>query len=327
MAIRSGLAAQLGAVAEDTWGVYKAPTSFIEFTEESLALAIERIESPGLRANNRVLRTDRWAAGQKRVEGTVSFEAPSKGLGLWLKHALGSVSITTPSGATNSRLHTHTLGDPYGLGLTVQVGRPMSNGTVTPFSYTGCKIDQITLSNSVDEFLVVECEIVGEDEITSESLASASYPTGVQLFNWTQGVISIAGSSVGVVTDFTVTVANNHKSDRYFLGAATMSEPIIAGMTEVTGSMTVEFDSMTNYNRFVNGTIAAVTAKWTAATAIESTFFPYVEVSLPDVRFDGTTPAVAGPDVLSIELPFKALYDGTDQPITITTQTADTTSV
>ena len=327
MAIRSGLAAQLGAVAEDTWGVYKAPTSFIEFTEESLALAIERIESPGLRANNRVLRTDRWAAGQKRVEGTVSFEAPSKGLGLWLKHALGSVSITTPSGATNSRLHTHTLGDPYGLGLTVQVGRPMSNGTVTPFSYTGCKIDQITLSNSVDEFLVVECEIVGEDEITSESLASASDPTGVQLFNWTQGVISIGGSSVGVVTDFSVTVANNHKSDRYFLGAAIMSEPIIAGMTEITGSMTVEFDSMTNYNRFVNGTIAAVTAKWTAATAIESTFFPYVEVSLPDVRFDGTTPAVAGPDVVTIELPFKALYDGTDQPVTITTQTADTTSV
>lgn len=327
MAIRSGLAAQLGAVAEDTWGVYKAPTSFIEFTEESLALAIERIESPGLRASNRVLRTDRWAAGQKRVEGTVSFEAPSKGLGLWLKHALGSSSITTPSGATNARLHTHTLGDPYGLGLTVQVGRPDSGGTVRPFSYIGCKIDQLTLSNSVDEFLVVECEIVGEDETTSQSLASASYPTGVQLFNWTQGVISIGGSSVGVVTDFSVTVANNHKSDRYFLGAAIMSEPIIAGMTEITGSMTVEFDSLTNYNRFVNGTIAAVTAKWTAATAIESTFFPYVEVSLPDVRFDGTTPAVAGPDVVTIELPFKALYDGTDQPVTITTQTADTTSV
>jgi hypothetical protein len=327
MAIRSGLAAQLGAVAEDTWGVYKAPTSFIEFTEESLALAIERIESPGLRVNNRVLRTDRWAAGQKRVEGTVSFEAPSKGLGLWLKHALGSSSITTPSGATNARLHTHTLGDPYGLGLTVQVGRPDSGGTVRPFSYVGCKIDQLTLSNSVDEFLVVECEIVGEDETTSESLASASYPTGVQLFNWTQGSLTIAGSSVGVVTDFNVTVANNHKSDRYFLGAALMSEPIIAGMTEVTGSMTVEFDSLTNYNRFVNGTIAAVTARWTAATAIESTFFPYVEVSLPDVRFDGTTPAVAGPDVVTIELPFKALNDGTDQPITITTQTADTTSV
>lgn len=326
MAIRSGLAAQLGAVAEDTWGTYKAPTSFIEFTEESLALAIERIESPGLRASNRVLRTDRWAAGQKRVEGSISFEAPSKGLGLWLKHALGSVSISTPSGATNSRLHAHTLGDPYGLGLTVQVGRPDTGGTVRAFSYTGCKIDELTLSNSVDEFLMVECSMVGEDETTSESLATASYPSSVQLFNWTQGAITIGGSSVGVVSDFEVTVANAHKSDRYFLGAQTMSEPIIAGMTEITGSMTVEFDSLTNYNRFVNGTVAAVTATWTASTAIEGAFYPYVEVSLPDVRFDGTTPVVGGADVLAIDLPFKALYDGSDQPITINVQTEDTTS-
>lgn len=327
MSIRAGLAAQIGAVAEDTWGTYKAPTSFIEFNEESLALAIERIESPGLRASNRVLRTDRWAAGQKRVEGTISFEAPSKGLGLWVKHALGAVSISTPSGATNTRLHRHTLGDPYGLGLTVQVGRPDTAGTVQPFSYTGCKIDEVTFSNSVDEFLMVECSIVGEDETTSESLASASYPTGVQLFNWTQGVISIAGSTVGVVTDFEVTVANAHKSDRYFLGAATMSEPIIAGMTEITGTLSVEFDSLTNYNRFVNGTIASVNAKWTAATAIEGSFYPYVEITLPDCRFDGTTPAVGGPDVLTLDLPFKALYDGSDQPITVDVQTADTASV
>lgn len=327
MSIRAGLAAQLGAVAEDTWGTYKAPTSFIEFNDESLALAIERIESPGLRASNRVLRTDRWAAGQKRVEGSISFEAPSKGLGLWVKHALGAVSITTPSGATNARLHTHTLGDPYGLGLTIQVGRPDTAGTVQPFSYTGCKIDEITFSNSVDEFLMVDCTIVGEDETTGQSLASASYPTGVQLFNWTQGVIQIASSTVGVVTDFEVTVSNAHKSDRYFLGAATMSEPIIAGMTEITGSMTVEFDSLTNYNRFVNGTVAAVNAKWTAATEIESGFSPYVEIDLPDVRFDGTTPAVGGPDVLTLELPFKALYDGSDQPISVKVQTADTASV
>ena len=329
MAIRSAIAAQLGAVAEDTWGTYKAPTSFIEFTDESLALSIERIESAGLRANNRVLRTDRWAAGQRRIEGTISFEAPSKGLGLWLKNALGSSTITTPSGGTNSRLHTHVLGDPYGQGLTIQVGRPDASGTgvVQPFSYTGCKVDQLTLSNSVDEFLMVECEIVGQNETTSQSLASASYPSSVQLFNWTQGVITIGGSSVGVVTDISVTVANNHKSDRYFLGAATMSEPIIAGMTEITGTMTVEFDGLTNYNRFVNGTIATVVAKWTAATAIESTFFPYVEVTLDSVRFDGATPAVGGPDVISVELPFKALNDGTDQPITIVTQTTDTTSV
>lgn len=326
MAIRSGLAAQIGIAAESTWGTYVAPDHWYEFNEEDLALSIERVESAGLRAGNRVLRTDRWAAGQKRVEGSVTMEVPSKSFGLIAKHALGAVSITTPSGATDARLHAHTLGDPYGLGMSVQVGRPDTAGTVQPFSYTGAKISELTLSNSVDEILLAEIGFVAQNESTSESLATASYPTGNQIFNWTQGVISIAGSTVGVVSDFEVTINNGLKDDRYFLGASTMSEPIIADMTSIEGTMTVEFDGLTNYNRFVSGTEAAVSAKWTAATEIESGFSPYVEVSIDNARFDGATPNVGGPDVLTHELAFKAVYDGSNGPITINYQTDDTAS-
>lgn len=326
MAIRSGIAAQIGLSAETTWGTYVAPDHWYEFNEEDLSLSIEPIESAGIRANNRVLRTDRWAQGQKRAEGSVTMEVPSKSFGLIAKHALGSATITTPSGATNARLHRHVLGDPYGLGLTVQVGRPDNAGTVQPFSYTGAKISELTLSNSVDEILQAEIGLVAQNEVTSQALASASYPTGNQVFNWTQGVITIGGSTVGVVTDFEVTINNGLKDDRYFLGAATMSQPIIANMTEITGSMTVEWSGLTDYNRFVNGTIASVTAKWTAATAIEGSTYPYVEVTLPDCRFDGDTPNVGGPDVITHDLTFKALYDGSDQPITIDLMSDDTVS-
>lgn len=326
MAIRSGIAAQIGLSAETTWGTYVAPDHWYEFNEEDLSLSIEPIESAGIRANNRVLRTDRWAQGQKRAEGSVTMEVPSKSFGLIAKHALGSATITTPSGATNARLHRHVLGDPYGLGLTVQVGRPDNAGTVQPFSYTGAKISELTLSNSVDEILQAEIGLVAQNETTSQALASASYPSGNQVFNWTQGVITIGGSTVGVVTDFEVTINNGLKDDRYFLGAATMSQPIIANMTEITGSMTVEWSGLTDYNRFVNGTIASVTAKWTAATAIEGSTYPYVEVTLPDCRFDGDTPNVGGPDVITHDLTFKALYDGSDQPITIDLMSDDTVS-
>ena len=326
MAIRSGIAAQIGLAAETTWGTYVAPDHWYEFNEEDMSLSIEPIESAGIRANNRVLRTDRWAQGQKRVEGTVTMEVPSKSFGLIAKHALGSASITTPSGATNARLHRHTLGDPYGLGLTVQVGRPDNAGTVQPFTYTGAKVSELTLANSVDEILTAEIGVVAQNEVTSQALVSASYPTGNQVFNWTQGVISIAGGAVGVVTDFEVTINNGLKDDRYFLGASTMSQPIIANMTEITGTMTVEWSGLTDYNRFVNGTTASITAKWTAATAIESTTYPYVEISLPDCRFDGDTPNVGGPDVITHDLTFKALYDGTDQPITIDLLSDDTVS-
>lgn len=326
MAIRSGIAAQIGLAAETTWGTYVAPDHWYEFNEEDLALAIEPIESAGLRANNRVLRSDRWAQGQKRVEGTVTMEVPSKSFGLIAKHSLGTATITTPSGATNARLHRHTLGDPYGLGLTVQVGRPGSDGTVHPFSYTGAKVNELTLSNSVDEILTAEIGLVAQNETTSQALASASYPTGNQVFNWTQGVISIGGGAVGVVTDFEVTVSTGLASERYFLGASTMSQPIIAEMTEITGTMSVEFDGLTNYNRFVNGTLASISAKWTAATVIEGSTYPYVEVTLANCRFDGDTPAVGGPDVVTHDLTFKALYDGTNGPIVLDLMSDDTVS-
>jgi hypothetical protein len=332
MAIRSGLAAQLGLAESSTFGTYQTPTRFLEFNEESLEYQIERVESPGLRAGNRVLRTDRYAPGQKRVEGSLTLEPATKGFGLVLKHALGATSITTPSGATDARLHSHTLGDIFGTSLTVQVGRPDVSGTVQPFTYLGCRVDTLSLSSSVDELLVAEVGLVGQDETRSQSLATATYPTtgsaaAYEQFYWTQGVISIAGSAVGVVTDFEIELNNNLKSDRYFLGGATMSEPILAGMTEITGTVTVEFLNLTAYERFVNNTQVALTAKWTAATAIESSTFPYIEVNIPKVRFDGpANPQVGGPDVITHELPFKALFDGTNGPITVDYMTSDTTS-
>jgi hypothetical protein len=332
MAIRSGLAAQLGVAESSTFGTYQTPNRFYEFNEESLELQIERIESPGLRASNRVLRTDRYAPGQKRVEGSVTVEPATKGFGLLLKHALGAVSVTTPSGATNARLHAYTLGDIFGTSLTVQVGRPDSSGTVQPFSHLGCRVDTLSLSSSVDELLVSEIGLVGQDVVTSEALATATYPTtgsasAYEQFYWTQGVISVAGSAVGVVTDFEMELNNGLKSDRYFLGGATMSEPILAAMTEITGTVTVEFLNLTAYQRFVSNTQVALNAKWTAATAIESSTFPSIEVDIPKVRFDGpANPQVGGPDVLTHELPFKALFDGTNGPITINYVTSDTAS-
>ena len=331
MAIRSALAAQLGLAQSSTFGTYQTPTRFLEFVEESLEYNIERVESPGLRSNNRVLRTDRYAPGQKRVEGSVTLEPSTKGYGLILKHALGSASIATPSGATLARLHTHTLGDIFGTSLTVQVGRPDTSGTVQPFSFLGMRVDTLSLSNAVDELLVCEVGFVGQEQTTAQALATAVYPTtggaaAYEQFYWTQGVISVAGSPVAIVSDFQIEVNNTLKSDRYFLGGATMSEPILAGMTEITGSITAEFDSLTALNRFVNNDQVALSAKWTAATAIESTTVPYVEVTIPKVRFDSGSPTVGGPDVLTVELAFKALNDGTNAPITIDYMTSDTAS-
>lgn len=327
MAIRSGLAAQLGVAAETTYGTGVTVDHFYEFNSESLALTIERIESAGLRANNRVLRSDRFVAGKKSVEGEIEAEIQSKGFGLLFKAALGASSISTPSGATLARLHRHTLADPYGQSYTIQVGRPDTSGTVQPFTYTGCKVSEFSLTNSLDEFLVGNWTFDGQAETTGTALATASYSASTELLAWTGGVVNIASSAVAVVTDVEINVTTGIKTDRYTINSSPVKkEQIISEMTEISGTITAEFDSLTNYNRFVNGTLAQIDCTWTGTTAIEGSTFPYVKVTMPKCRFDGTTPAVEGPDVLTIEMPFKALYDGTNEAITLDYQTSDTMS-
>ena len=285
------------------------------------------MESAGLRATNRVVRTDRWVAGKRDVSGDITAEIQSKGMGLFLKAATGNSVITTPSGATLTRLHTYTLGDPFGVSYTIQVGRPDTSGTVDSFSYDGCKVSAWELSSTLDGFTMGKWSWIGQNEsIGTPSLGTAAYPASSEVFSWVGGGLTIAGSAPTVVKDIKININNQLKADRYSIASSQdLREPILGAFTDITGSITLEFDSPTTYQRFVNGTVGQVVATWTGQTAIESTFFPSLTVTMPNVRFDGTSPNVTGPGIVDVTLPFKALYDGTNQPITIAWQTSDTT--
>lgn len=325
MAIRSGLNSQIGYAAEATWGTSATPTRFLEFNSESMKLDVQRIESQGLRATNRVLRSDRWAANKKGVTGDVEHEVQSKGFGLLFKHALGTVSIATTASGTNSKDHTHTLGDPYGLGLTCQVGRPDVSGTVQPFTYTGCKVTEWELSNEVDGILMWRMGLDGQDEATATALATASYVASTELLTYVGGTITVAGSSFDL-TNFSLKGANGLKTDRHFVRASVLKkEQIAAQSVELSGQIEAEFESLTAYTRFTAGTTAAIVAKW-EGTTIEASSKYTVQVTLPVVRFDGETPNVSGPDVLMQSLPFKVLYDGTQEPLSLLYRTTDVAS-
>jgi hypothetical protein len=319
MAIRSGLAAQLGLGVESTWGTSVTPTRFWEFSEEGFALSIERIASEGLRAGNRVLRSDRYAVGQKAVEGSVTMDMTAENSGLLFKHGLGSVASVNTSGTVYT--HTCTLGDPHSLGLTAEVGRPGNDGTVRAFTYSGAKISEFSLSNAVNELLVGEFSFVAKDEATG-TITTATYPTSQELLSFAGAAITVGGSSYEC-KDFSVSVNNGLDAERFILGSQTINQPVAASMTEITGEITAEFKDLTAYNRFVNATHAAIVATW-EGTAITGTYKRKISVSIPVARFDGATPNVAGPEILDQQLSFVGLSDGSQEPITITVVNTDT---
>lgn len=314
MAIRSGLAAQIGIGVETTVGTAVTPTRFYEFTSESIVQTIERIESNGLRAGSRVLRNDRYVSGQKAIEGSVELPLTAGNTAILFKHALGANATS----GSNPYTHAATMSDPFGLGLTVEVGRPGNDGTVRAFTYAGVKISTLDIKASVGDLLTAELGLIGSTAEATGTITAASYGSGLLPVSFTGATVDVAGSSYPC-KDFSFSLDNGLDAERYVLGASTAREPVAANLAEVTGEVMAEFVDLTAYNRVVNATHAAITATFTDTASPAKT----ITVSIPIVRFDGDTPNVGGPEVLDISLKYKGLFDGSASPVTITTVNAD----
>lgn len=319
MAIRSGIAGQLGAATETTFGTFAAPsgTNWFEPVSESLVLSIDRIESKGLRQNARVLRTDRWSPGKRGVAGDIQMEVLSAGMGFWFRHMLGNATALADGAGFHN---TYTLGDPYGTSFSVQVGRPDTGGTIRAFSYSGCKVVNWDLSNAVDQVLDLKVGIDGRDESTSQALGTPSFPApagGTELFYFTEGVITVGGASYNI-HDWSLSGAMNQKTDRYFInGSGLKNEQIINAYSDLGGTVNAEFTDLTGYTLFTGGTLADIVLTYTGLKTYDSGKFNRVVITAKNCRFDGTTPNLNGMDVISQALPFKLRYDGTNTPITI----------
>lgn len=315
MTISSGLGSQFGFAAEGTAGTFQTPTKFLEFTGESLALHRNRIPRRGMRAGRRTLYG--WAATEQWVDGDVNIELGPQGSALLFKHALGSV-VTT---GANPYTHTCTPGSPDALALTVQVNRPDIGGVDRAFSYLGCSITGFELGCKVGEFLMGKFSFYGMHEDTAQALASASYPAGYAPFVFTQASLTIAAAAYDI-TEFTFAGDNGLKTGRHYMRATTPERPKLskeADQRQYTGTLKSDFIDLTAYNRFVNGTEAALAMTFNAGASAQL-------IITANVRFDGDTPQVSGPSLLEQSLPFVCTSGTSDAAaVTIAVVNADTT--
>ena len=225
MVIPTGLAAQLGIKTESAHGTAVVVDRFYEIISAPFAHNIERMESAGLRAGTRVLRSDRWVAGAKSITGTINMEIANKSFGLWLEHMFGTIASAQPDSGGSPTVweHTATPGD-LPVGLTIQVGVPDETGTVQPFTYEGCMVDSWEIEATVGEIGKVTVSIDAEDEKTATALATASYPTGLTLLTFVEATLDIAGSAVDVKS-CSVAGSNSLATDRGKLGSALRTNP------------------------------------------------------------------------------------------------------
>lgn len=312
----SAIDSQIGYAAESTPGTYVAPTRTLEHVSETLKLNKTRIESKGIRAGRRG-GSGRWRDGVQFVDGGVKHELSAANIGQILRALAGAVNTSGVGPYT----HVFTYGPLVESAMTIQVGRPDVGGTVRAFSYLGCQIVKAQISSKTNEISQLSFDVYGQHEDTGQSLAATVYPAAWQPFTFANLVLSLGGAEYEF-DDLTLDFNSGLKTGRHTHRTTNPTRPRIskeAAFRMAGGTINSEFIDLAAYNRFVNGTEAAFSAVWNAGASAQLTI-------AGNVRFDGTTPNVTGPDMLKQGLPFKFLSTTSDNAmLTITLINGDAT--
>lgn len=314
MPLKSGMNSSLGFVAESSYGTYVAPTRWVPHASAPLDHIIDRLESDGIIAGRRVLDADQWSAGNIEATVPLGLELYDRSIGLLFTHMFGSV-VTTGAGPFT---HTYTPGDLTGKSLTIQIGTPDTNdGTVHPFSLLGCKVASWELGLKAGEKASLGVDVVAKSVTTAQTLVAPNYATGIGIgMTFVGASVTLAGSAYKT-EELTLSGNNGLEVGRRFIGDQTIDEPLEAELRNYSGTLNSEFFGLTAYNRFVNGTTAALVialAKGTATCTITM-----------NVRFDGEAPKVEGRGLVKEALPFKAVGDTDAGAITAVLVNGDTT--
>lgn len=321
---------QFGIADETVYGTYVAPTKFFEFLPgESLGRRQTVLTSSGL------IRGDRFSRGPRRVltkndaGGDINFEMGDRNFGLLLEHMLGASATAQPDIPNDPLVyeHTFTAGDISADSFTAQKGVEKTDGTVQPFSYYGCKITDWEIGIGVDEICNLSLSVDAEQEASSDSLASASYPAQ-ELFHFGGASLEVDDAVIATVSDANVSGSNSLKTDRYFLGQTGLKlEPREMDLRTIGGSLTAEFANLTNfYTAFAADTAVKLELIFIGSVLPGTTgFFREFSVTLNDVRFTGETPTIEGTDVGVENIPFEAFTPASGETISILLRNEDAT--
>jgi Phage tail tube protein len=329
MTTRSGLDAQLGIAAESVFGTGVAVTRFLEFDNEDMKFIPTWLEGEGLRAGRKYKRNSRVSVSRKDVNGKFDIKVPTKGLGLLLKHMIGSSATATQIDETDAYEQIHQPGDLYGKSLTVQIGRPEAGtGTVRPFAYTGCKVTQWEMTVQDGDHLKLSITLDGRDEDTTTGLATASYAAASELFNFSHatlklggtattnsGLITVSGGAAvaAVINQIQIKGENPMAADRYGVGNAGLkNEQIENDYPNVTGSFDAEFAKTELYDVFKG--VTSVPMELTFELGEADTGEPFhLSFIAPAIKLKDSSPSVDGPGIVKGNTEWE-LYDDEVNP-------------
>lgn len=174
--------------------------------------------------------------------------------------------------------------------------------------FSGVEIASMDFKVSPDKIATCSFDTVAK----TQAAPSANAPTGATFpataviaspMDAFTGTIKEGGSTIGVVSNLSFKLDNGVER-RFVIGSKDSILPQI-GRSNLTGSITVWFESAAMLEKFINETQSSLEFTLTAGAKTLTFLFPAI-------KYTGGKPDVSGDGSITLEMPFQAVYDATE---------------
>lgn len=300
MAQGQGYASYAGIGIQSTLGTNVARTKFFDFMSESMKVVPQRKQWNNAAESGVRINTELGI----HSEGQISVYGAFEGLESLFKQAFGSSCLTTANVTGTAYSQTYVLKSALkSPGVSLEINRD-----VTAFLYEGCQIEEVEFVQNPNDYLMINFLFRGRDE-TQVTATSPSFVTALKIHS--SQLTFKAATVATTINSFNLKFKRNATGFRPQLGSNITKEIISGGKKSVTGNVSLAFEDVTRYNEFRALTNVALEFKYVGAIITGSETYQ-LKLSLPQVNWDGDTPAIGGSGPVDFSMPFTAFMTGRD---------------
>jgi hypothetical protein len=313
--------------AEATYGTAAALTRTYETQIDGWKRNVNYLRSQGFSGALHTVRKARSKAINMGSAGAVELDVMNKGMGLLLRDLFGVATGPTQQAATIAYVQTYaTTATGPQTSATIQAVRAFADSGTQAFTYVGCLATGWEFSCETGDrgFLHLRAEYDAQDELTATAAGASNLVANADLFDWGQAVVTIGGSAVDMKS-LSVKADYNQNVDRRFMrGSYLKKKPRYGDVPAITGQIEGEFDSMTQYNHFINSDFMTAQFKWTGALIVAGHNYEFT-IDMPSIQYSGDTPEASLTESPKISLPFTVYHDpAAGAAVTVTLKSTDT---
>jgi len=297
MAQARGARGQLLLDYEAAFGV--SPTTkkavIMPFSSSKLQSKQNLIESNLIRGSRNPCQP---SLGNVDVSGSLTVPVDKIGFGYWLKALLGAPTTTRPV-ETGPYNHVFKVSDNQ-PSLVLQQGYT-DIGVYELFN--GCKINKLGLSLGGDEELNANLDLIGAKQALNSTTYMATPATiALERFNNFQASVEEGGTVAANVKSVELNIECGLDGDQYVMSGGGVRGDLPEGTYQINGSITALFENVTLLNKAINGAESSLKIKLTSGAHS-------LEIFLPELIYERTSPGIEGPKGIQVNLPFKAFCD------------------